>query len=344
MPKLPEDPKPILNAMAALLKRDGHENFVVVLDQAEPTLEWYREDWGIRYYKIVLSLPFDVYAAIDERHQEYERLLGAYAETATRGCAKERVDSVFLAPNLDATDDWHSGARPLSVPVQDADRIWKPGHFRLFISHVSTHKVKMSELRDSMAKRYISAFVAHEDIEPCREWQDEIRLALASCHAMLAYVTPDFHSSIWCMQEVGWALGRGVLLVPVKAPDDPKGFMGIGQAMRIPGKANYELRDALVDLFWKNDRTHRQMHEPAVLAVEKAAKKQAAKIAVKMIGSANGLLEEHAKRLLAATTANAHIVSQPEVAAELRKLAATVGVQPTLTSNATDEYDPFADE
>ena len=70
-------------------------------------------------------------------------------------------------------------------------------------------------------------------IEPSREWQEVIELALRSCDIMLAYVTPDFRESRWCDQEVGWALGRELVVLPVKVEADPYGFFGTYQALPV---------------------------------------------------------------------------------------------------------------
>jgi TIR domain len=70
-------------------------------------------------------------------------------------------------------------------------------------------------------------------IEPTREWQKVIELALRSCDVLMAYVTPDFAQSRWTDQEVGWAMGRGVVLIPVKVGADPYGFFGTYQAVQV---------------------------------------------------------------------------------------------------------------
>src|SRR5439155_10900732 len=88
--------------------------------------------------------------------------------------------------------------------------------FRLFLSHVSEHKLLAGKLKDELLLRGISAFVAHEDIAPSLVWQNEIELALRSMHALAALLTPDFHASNWTDQEVGFALGKGILVQCIK--------------------------------------------------------------------------------------------------------------------------------
>ncbi len=50
---------------------------------------------------------------------------------------------------------------------------------------------------------------------------------------MLALVTEDFHDSVWTNQEVGYALGKGVPVIPIKFEQtDPQGFIGPKQALK----------------------------------------------------------------------------------------------------------------
>jgi hypothetical protein len=50
---------------------------------------------------------------------------------------------------------------------------------------------------------------------------------------MLAFVTDDFHDSVWTNQEVGYALGKGVPVIPIKLErNDPDGFIGPKQALK----------------------------------------------------------------------------------------------------------------
>src|SRR5215510_6522648 len=46
--------------------------------------------------------------------------------------------------------------------------------FRLFISHISSEKDKAARLKECLAPYAISGFVAHEDIHPTLEWQQQI--------------------------------------------------------------------------------------------------------------------------------------------------------------------------
>jgi hypothetical protein len=107
-----------------------------------------------------------------------------------------------------------------------ASGLWQPEFqpkgrfFRLFLSHTSAHKQEIGQLRTALIPYGIAGFVAHDAITPTQEWQDVIVDALHSCEALAAYLTPDFSQSAWTDQEVGAAIGSGVLVVPIKVGQD----------------------------------------------------------------------------------------------------------------------------
>lgn len=114
---------------------------------------------------------------------------------------------------------------------EDGFRVWEPGYFRLFISHSSKQAAESGALRDALRPYGISGFVAHDDISPTDEWRDVIEWALRTCEAMTAYLTPDYHPSLWTDQEVGVCLARAVLIIPIRKGATPYGFMGKYQAL-----------------------------------------------------------------------------------------------------------------
>ncbi len=103
--------------------------------------------------------------------------------------------------------------------------------FRLFISHLSRDKEKATRLKTCLSPYAINGFVAHEDIEPTREWQEEIERALHSMDTFLAMHTPGFSQSHWTQQEIGFAVARGVKIISLKMGEDPTGFISRHQAL-----------------------------------------------------------------------------------------------------------------
>ena len=110
-------------------------------------------------------------------------------------------------------------------------RIWGDEGYRIFFSHKAEVKKETSALKERLKLFGISCFVAHEDIHPTKEWQNEIENALFSMDAFVALMTEGFHDSLWTDQEVGVAFGRGVPIISVKLGKDPYGFIGKFQAL-----------------------------------------------------------------------------------------------------------------
>ncbi len=110
-------------------------------------------------------------------------------------------------------------------------RIWGDEGYRVFLSHKAEVKAQAAALKDKLGLFGMSCFVAHQDIKPTREWQDEIENALMSMDAFVALLTEKYHRSKWTDQEVGFAVCRGVPIVAVKLGLDPYGFIGKFQAL-----------------------------------------------------------------------------------------------------------------
>lgn len=115
---------------------------------------------------------------------------------------------------------------------KNLERLWGPAPLRVFISHISCHKEHATKIKESLAEIGIASFVAHTDIEPTKEWQTQIELALASMDSFVALLTRGFKESNWTDQEVGFALARRVPILPVSRGIDPYGFIAKIQALK----------------------------------------------------------------------------------------------------------------
>lgn len=180
-------------------------------------------------------------------------------------CAAEVLDLVFNA-NESAIgevidhfdiDLWYQQKSPekyqrlfSSVALSKAD-FWKNGFFRIFISHLSSNKSRMSWLKEGLATWGISAFIAHEDIQASREWRDEVEAGLETMDVLVAVVEPGFKESDWCAQEVGYALGRKVDVIPLRAGLDPFGFFGKFQGVQIKGRLPEQVAKDITQILLK---------------------------------------------------------------------------------------------
>ena len=132
----------------------------------------------------------------------------------------EHIAEVFLEMAVAEDRDWRQESGLLITPARTvtsdaATRVWGGSGFRLFLSHKSEVKKETAALKDRLALFGVSAFVAHEDIHPTREWQNEIENALHTMDAFAALLTHGFHDSDWTDQEVGFALALGVPVIAV---------------------------------------------------------------------------------------------------------------------------------
>lgn len=108
------------------------------------------------------------------------------------GCVAEVLDAIFsedsgLIPEVIDYFDidlWYQQKDPekykkifVSSAIKSAD-FWKDGYMRVFVSHLSSNRERMSALKSGLDKWGISAFIAHEDIEASREWRDEVEAGL----------------------------------------------------------------------------------------------------------------------------------------------------------------------
>jgi hypothetical protein len=208
------------------------------------------------------------------------------------------------------------GARAAVEPTPPAEpaepdaltRIWeRDGLLRLFLSHASAHKVEVGNLKRGLRVYGVSAFVAHEDIEPTLEWQSEIRLALATAHSLVALLTDDFHESKWTDQEVGIAIGRGLFAFGVQIPVAPYGFIGKLQGLKGDLTRTAALSEAIVDVLLKRSETATTMVEALVTGLETSANFVDSNVLIPKIESSSGFTPDQLKRMRAATTENIEV-------------------------------------
>jgi hypothetical protein len=216
---------------------------------------------------------------------------------------------VWSVRAIDPRSNATGGAEASHRATEEPGRIWEAGLFRLFLSHVSAHKIQVSRLKAELSAYGVSAFVAHEDIEPSLEWQSEIEFALTSMHAFVTLLTVDFHASKWTDQEVGIAIGRGALVIPVRLPENPYGFIAKHQALRGDLAKPAELASAIVDVLLRRPETEHRMREGLVRALEKSPSFAATKaISMKIVGVSR-FSSDQISRIEVAVSANSQVAN-----------------------------------
>lgn len=317
-------------ATAAELGRlQGASDEVAVLEAATASLvETGYDNWngGTTYYTFMLELPVHAYARLEPRRDELEKAILARVRQLNRVDSENVITEVVISPSL--SDDPRparvTGATD-GVTPEEVPSFWQPGFFRLFISHLAKSRVAAHQLKEALATFQIAAFVAHDDILPTREWQAEIESALRTMDALVALVEPDFVNSCWCDQEVGVAIGRGKLVVPLRAGADPHGFMGKYQGIPAsavePGLLAKQVFDALIAHTLSTERITEAMVERTIKSNSYAE----AHRHVALLEKAPRLTQLQITRLIEALTHNDQLSGAWGVRVKIQELAKRIG-------------------
>ncbi|MCW5829979.1 MAG: toll/interleukin-1 receptor domain-containing protein [Deltaproteobacteria bacterium] len=196
-----------------------------------------------------------------------------------------------------------------ALPVSDEDinKIWISGHLRAFISHEAKHKEKATQFKDALLPCGISSFVAHEDIEVTKPWQDEIERALKTMHVMILLVTESFGSSFWTNQEIGFALGRGVLIIPVRTGADPVGFVSKYQALAGKGQKPADISRKIVSVMLKQKAIGEALIDSMINCFEKSPSYTQANSSMDFLELLETLSSEQISRLESAPKNNPNV-------------------------------------
>lgn len=169
-------------------------------------------------------------------------------------------DIIFkIADELEVSHEFTTVSSNFNEEVSDNPSFWKEGYFRLFLSHLASFKVTTAHLKGALEKYGISAFVAHDDIEPSKEWQNEIESGLRTMDGFCPLLMDGFKESNWCDQEIGFAVARNVLIIPVRKKLDPYGFIMKYQGIQGEGKNIDQVAYLIFDTIAKSPKTKHKM-------------------------------------------------------------------------------------
>jgi hypothetical protein len=228
----------------------------------------------------------------------------------------------------DADDETIKGlAEHCGIPVEHGivqpniqAAFWKADHFRLFLSHLATHKGFTSQLQQALENYGISGFVAHKDINPTTQWQNEIELALSTCDALVALLHPGFHESKWTDQEIGFVMGRAVPVFSITLGETPYGFIGKTQAFNGSGKTPETLAREIFDALRNNKQTQDRMADVIVTLFENSTSFDSAKTRMNYLEQLTVWKPGFAKRIRDAAENNGQISSAWSVPSRVKAL------------------------
>ncbi|RJQ50599.1 MAG: toll/interleukin-1 receptor domain-containing protein [Nitrospiraceae bacterium] len=117
---------------------------------------------------------------------------------------------------------------------------------KIFISYSIHDKEIAGALKKYLEEHDdIECFIAHDDIPYGSEWEEDIISNLKSANYFMPLQTEQLTKSYWCQQEAGFAVAKGIKIIPL-IPDeggvDPVGFYKRFQGFRV---RNDDLRSSV---------------------------------------------------------------------------------------------------
>lgn len=221
---------------------------------------------------------------------------------------------------------WNGRFQESKVQFEDKqlENLWGPGSIRVFISHIAQHKSEAKKIKDSLKDFGIASFVAHDDIEPSSEWQSEIVRALESMSMFIALLTEGFKESNWTDQEVGFAVARGVLILPVSRGIDPYGFIGKIQALRWSASSAFPVAHEVMILALKSDKLKSRAKRAFIEALAKSESWSTTKILSYILPNIDSLTSDEADWFVDVYNSSSEVYKEfrikGEITDELRRM------------------------
>lgn len=260
----PDDLRPFRLALIKALKLKGLDTEASLVSGGALSISgWDHDNWngGIDTWSIHIEITLEFFIEHESQINDYEKRILDASNLLFRGDEHSGISAISLVPITTSSSADTAALVPEAFPAVEP---WKEGNYRLFISHCSSIKKEAKQLRDELGAYGVSAFVAHEDIKPTKIWLTEIEKALDSMDALVALLTPDFPNSEWCDQEVGIAIGKNKLLIPIRLGIDPYGFMGKYQGLAGHGMSPGDLAKEILLILLYNPATKKKISEAVV--------------------------------------------------------------------------------
>jgi hypothetical protein len=155
-------------------------------------------------------------------------------------------------------------------------------------------------------------------------WQQEIEAALRSMDAMAAILTPEFPESRWTDQEVGWALGAGHYVLPIRRGLDPYGFIAEVQGIRGANKTVNSVAEEVFLTLLKQRLTRARMLEAIVYGFERSSSSSDAVRNVALIEKAGAFPPTLAQRLESTASANSNFAATKGLRERVQRVARAI--------------------
>lgn len=325
-----EQAAPIAATAGRIARLKGDLKLATVLESGKARLvQTGHDDYGDGYdiYAFLIEVSVELYAEIDDDRDKLEKSILTKIEQLTRSYAHISIGEAIVSPLLlNATDSAPQGEALVTAVANTEGEVpasyWAPGHFRLFISHSSEKKESVHNLKSALAEYQIAAFVAHDDIEPTRKWQDEIETALRTMDALAAVISPNFQQSAWCDQEVGFAIGRAKLIVALQAGANPHGFLARNQGLQTRGRKVSDVSRLMFEIIIKNESTSFRLVDSLISRLALSKNWASARKTANLLANAPSITNSQAARLLTILQENTEVSGAFDVPEIIEQLVA----------------------
>jgi hypothetical protein len=219
---------------------------------------------------------------------------------------------------------------------------WSTNRLRLFCSHLAAHRADVGEVAQCLDAYGVDSFVAHDSIEPSKEWQQVIEAGLREAEAMVVFLHPQIIESKWCDQEIGWAVGRNIPILPLEYGMHPYGFLGKYQDLPCTGRHSWAVAQQIADWASKMPTLQARMATSLSYAFENARSYDHTRSLATMLERLPALSEDELQAIERGLAENRQVYEcvingQPAV----DWVKAYVGARRTPTN---PEPDPWSDE
>lgn len=334
-----KEPSQLVEQLQEIAFYSSANSLQAIFEAAEPELvvEDY-DNWngGTTHYKFVLRVPTPVFVENEKQIEQLEAKILEQVKVLLREETHDFVGTVLVQPKAKSA--------LLTKKATANSKFWIPSYFNLFISHLGENKTSAGNLKSALENYGISCFVAHEDITPTKEWVEEIENALFSMDALAAILAPGFGKSNWTDHEVGVALGRQVLVIPIMYGRNPYGLIAKYQGLKARERSLKDVAELVFSTILESRQGGLRLTSCLVEQFTLSGKSQQALRKLKLIDRSMFLTNELLEKIRSKVEQDPSFVSDQELVSKADKLLEKLGMGPVKNRSAsmfTDDEVPF---
>lgn len=214
----------------------------------------------------------------------------------------------------------------------------------IFLSYSTKDKSLSGKVKSVLTASGFEVFLAHEDLVPSEEWQQEILRALQRCNVFTPLLTENFRGSDWTDQEVGLALARVshcvILSLMVSPVTSPHAFLKQYQALNLDPKRPEQACCTFVKVIGEKLGISEVRKDRAVQQFVSSSSFAAAQRNVRALFEFDCLSRDQMDRILTAAITNDQVYPAYGVSKALSALVARHETSPELRQRFLQMYHP----